>query len=173
MSGPAAPHARQVVTIGLPAGRWALAQPAAGITAGLARALIEDLPGPGPVPGLSLARSARFDGRLGAAVLVACRDRAVICCPAGEITGAAAYALTAFAAWAVPGTGVQVNRVRHAALPCSLHPAFVMAPRPGRGADVTVHVCANLVSAGLAASLGALSTAYFRVAAVPAPRGGT
>ncbi|MGH3190968.1 MAG: hypothetical protein ACRDOL_27735 [Streptosporangiaceae bacterium] len=173
MSAPAGPHARQVITIGLPAGRWALAQPAAGISVGLARALIEDLPGPGPVPGLSLTRSAPFDGRLGAAVLVACRDRAVICCPAGEITGAAADALTAFAAWAVPGTGVQVNRVRHAALPCCLHPAFATVPGPGRGAGVAVHVCANLVSGGLAATLGVLSTAYFQAAPVPAPRGGT
>lgn len=94
--------------------------------------------------------------------------RTSLYCPAGQITGPVAAALTVIAGQggllAVPGgprRAVTVIPVPHAAFPPAVHPAAAM---PG-DRDVEVCVCAGLVDAGLARRIGALCTAHAGLAA--------
>ncbi len=172
---------------------WALALPPPGrALTSAAAAAVRDLaaagPGLPPDAPFILVRAGRIDERLGPAVLVARPGRAVLYCPGGDITDVAARGLAALACGAAvmpwpgrgPGVpGLRVARTPHPRLPGCLHPAYIRAPRPGGRAGVTVHVCANLISAELAAVISALCTAYARIrlpaahCAVPGPRPGT
>jgi hypothetical protein len=143
-----------------------------------------DQPGPGPVVRIDLAsgeyalaveypdRAAQAGARLGLAVLVARPAGALLSCPRGDITAAAAAALADMASRTlggpVPAAGgirFQITRVPHPDLPSCLHPAFFRSTsEPGSDQrQVTAHICANLISAGLAAALTVLYTAYLRL----------
>ncbi len=187
------PDPGPVVAIELASAGWALALPPPGrALTSAAAAAVRDLaaagPGLPPDAPFILVRAGRIDERLGPAVLVARPGRAVLYCPGGDITDVAARGLAALACAAAvmpwpgrgPGVpGLRVARTPHPRLPGCLHPAYIRAPRPGGRAGVTVHVCANLISAELAAVISALCTAYARIrlpaahCAVPAPRPGT
>ena len=93
---------------------------------------------------LAVARAGQIDGGLGRAVLIACRGRAVIYCPAPEITaagrrgpGCARLRAALGLARAVPGrVRVRIARAAHPSLRGCLHPAYISAP-PG----ITAHAC--------------------------------
>ncbi len=170
MPGAGAPPG-PVVRIDLACGQYALAVPPPGtaLPAAAARDAIWELTGacPAQAPGapVTVARAAHIRDELGPAVLVAGSARAVLYCPRGDITTAAAAALSALAS-AAPAP--------HQALPACLHPAFA-ASTPGSGsgqAQVTAHVCEHLISAGLAAALTMLCTAYAGPRPAPAARPG-
>ena len=187
------PDPGPVVMIELASAGWALALPPPGrALTSAATAAVTDLaaagPGLPPDAPFILVRAGRIDERLGPAVLVACPGRAVLYCPGGDITDVAARGLAALACAAavMPWPGPRPGRARPPgrAYP-SPAPAGMPAPRlhqgaaAGRPRGVTVHVCANLISAELAAVISALCTAYARIrlpaahCAVPAPRPGT
>ncbi len=186
MPGAGAPPG-PVVRIDLACGQYALAVPPPGtaLPAAAARDAIWELTGacPAQAPGapVTVARAAHIRDELGPAVLVAGSARAVLYCPRGDITTAAAAALSALAS-AAPGLAgpvagpvrVRIARAPHQALPACLHPAFA-ASTPGSGsgqAQVTAHVCEHLISAGLAAALTMLCTAYAGPRPAPAARPG-
>lgn len=159
-------------------GRWALALPPPGssLTPALARAAAARLAssGPGPAPGpLAITRTRLLDGRLGPAVLITRPGQVIIYCPAAEITARAAAALAALGSCAAlawpgpcpPGSRIEVTRDPHPGMAGGRHPAYISAR-----AGITAHVCANLISAELAAALSELCTAWARrPLAGPAP----
>jgi hypothetical protein len=145
----------------------AVPPPGPAPAADLARAAAELAASPDPAPPapFAIARAARIDARLGLAVLVARPGRAVLYCPAAEITRHAASGLAALAravpgiTWPGPDLGlvrVRVTRDPHSDLPPGRHPAYLHAVPAG---VLTAHVCANLISPGLAADLAVLGTA--------------
>jgi hypothetical protein len=170
--GPAA-RGQGIARLGLAPGEWALARMPPGMAQSprarwcarrAARELVRRYqPGPGPHGRCEIVRvPAAIDARLGRAVLHYGPAGAVIYCPASEITGRTAEARAAFARWAceAPGTApgelaVRVLRVDHGRLPSVLHPAVAVACGP----DMATWVCADLITVGLAETLGAICTA--------------
>jgi hypothetical protein len=121
--------------------------------------------------GLAIVRvpSGAIDPRLGLAVLRRSAAGTVIYCPARQIAADAARTVTAFAGRSHQMTGppaggapgrlvVHMGRVDHERLPAALHPAVAVA----RGQDLTVWVCADLVTADVAGTFNALCAAVAR-----------
>jgi hypothetical protein len=167
------PRFSDVTWIPLSGGEWALAL-LNGATRMEAARLVADLvrgqpPVSWPQPDGSVAAARvppeMLGPRLGSAVVHQRRDGAVIYCDASQITGPAADTLAALAGraaeFAMPADGdgecqVSVIAVRCRKLPVSLHPALARA----RAGLVEAYVCERQITAGLAAALSALGSAY-------------
>jgi hypothetical protein len=131
---------------------------------------VRDLqPASGPQPDVSVTAARvppdMLGPRLGSAVVHQRRDGAVIYCDASQITGETADTLAALAGraaeFALPADAqgecqVNVITVPCRKLPYSLHPALARA----HAGLVEAYVCERQITAGLAAALSALGSAY-------------
>ena len=184
------PPSAELVPVRLGPGEWLLTVPQGPAGAGeqlesLAFGLARQLPAAaGLAPGgVERLPGEAIDPRLGLAVLHLCGHRRVVYCSAGEVTECGARVLSELAAaigLPAPGWGgplrVELQLVGHSALVDEgLHPAVAFGKAAGGVTLVRARVCASLLTAPAAETIGRLWTQQpgcFAAARSPAGAGG-